>query len=275
MTELSYLAVIDFRGADALDFLHRQVSADLKRLHASEAGFAFLCRPNGRVVALLLVHLLGQGPRVLCHRDLADTVVAGLQKFVLRDDVEIRRRDDLRVYGTEQAQADAAVPLPGLGYLTRATAPGAGGNTDDWRRHELAAGVAWLDRASSEAFLPQSLGGEAIGALSFRKGCFPGQEIIARTRYLGQLKRLGLRAETDQPVTPETMDTVVLAGDAGQEAKADVVEWAPGPGGGSTLLLVARTAAPFAVTGLLWADRRYPATVQWLTVGARQASATT
>ena len=59
----------------------------------------------------------------------------------------------------------------------------------EWRRLEIAAGIAWLTDETRESFIPQMLNLDRLGALSFEKGCFPGQEIIARTRYLGRLKR--------------------------------------------------------------------------------------
>ena len=62
-------------------------------------------------------------------------------------------------------------------------------DAEAWRAGELLAGIAWLDAASTDSYIPQMLGFENIGAVSFSKGCYPGQEIVARARYLGKVKR--------------------------------------------------------------------------------------
>jgi folate-binding protein YgfZ len=120
------------------------------------------------------------------------------------------------------------------------------GPVSDWKAAELQQGVAWLDERTSERFIPQMLGFDRIGAVSFNKGCYPGQEIVARARYLGKVKRgplqLRLEAETDaakrSPAGLETGAVVALVtGD--DRLDATVVDHVRLPDGRALLFLVA------------------------------------
>jgi folate-binding protein YgfZ len=85
---------------------------------------------------------------------------------------------------------------------------------DGWKSRELRHGVAWLGGQTSERFIPQMLGFDQIGAVSFAKGCYPGQEIVARARYLGTVKRKPLRLlVATAPVIPAGAGIRVQAGD--------------------------------------------------------------
>jgi folate-binding protein YgfZ len=92
-----------------------------------------------------------------------------------------------------------------------------------WRRNEICAGVAWLERASSERFIPQMLGLDAIGAVSFNKGCYTGQEIVARAHYLGKVKRHPVLVQLDGGAHLRAGESCFVLGD-GKEAEAVIVE---------------------------------------------------
>lgn len=265
MKRISYLDVLRLRGTDTRRFLHNQLSADIQSLQSGEASFACLCHPKGRVIALLLVQITGDGALLGCASALSAAVTARLGMFVLRDDVHIDRPEDLAVLagpadssGSEPALANA---LPGLAY---ALAPPGSAEADAgaWKAAELERGVAWLNAATSEQFLPQMLGYEGIGALNFRKGCFPGQEIIARTRYLGKLKQRALVADTNEVVDLKPMTALELHGEE-QMAEAKLVDLAPIKGG-TRLLLVARTAEEFAAEQLRIGARDVTVAPRWL-----------
>ena len=128
--------------------------------------------------------------------------------FVMRSRVELGEDPSLAVVGDTGAVGPGAA-APGNRWVTPSGAaycvmpasglPADSGPASDWKAAELERGVAWLDERSSERFIPQMLGFDRIGAVSFSKGCYPGQEIIARARYLGKVKRgpLQLRLESD------------------------------------------------------------------------------
>lgn len=113
---------------------------------------------------------------------------------------------------------------------------------DEWRWSGIAAGVPWIGAATSDLFVPQMLNLDLIGAISFRKGCYPGQEIVARMQYLGRLKERLFAFDVDAlDVAPATRLYSATFG-AGQ-ACGTVVNAAPDPSRGSALLAVVQLAA--------------------------------
>lgn len=274
MTPLPYLTFIEFRGADAADFLHRQLSADILALNPGDSTFACLCQPKGRVIALLLLWRVDDGVRVVCATTLAEKVAAWLGRFVFRDDVEIEHRPGWTVLGGSAAEeGPACEPLPDLFYALsqdQAADPDAAA-ADAVRAGELMRGVAWLGEETSEAFLPQMLGAESAGALSYRKGCYPGQEIVARTHFLGRLKQRPLVAiMSEDPHLAPTERVIVRAGE--QEAEATVVDCAPNAVGQFVALLVVRTPDAFGAETLHTGDGATPVEGNWLPVSQGSAS---
>lgn len=253
MIPLGNLAVIELRGNDTRQFLQNQLSADIDAIAPGEGGFACCCNPAGRVLALLLVMPGEERTHLVVSADLAESTQTWLARFVLRADVQITARNDLFVATAGAADAPSAAfgpvePVNGLSYvllddpLPDIDTENKG--ADLWKAAELQNGVVWLDEASSAQFLPQMLGFEGIGALNFRKGCFPGQEIIARTRYLGKLKRrpLVLHAGLEQPLP--VMQKLSI-GTAGETVSGMLVDQAPDSAGGHWLFTVVRSAEEF------------------------------
>lgn len=244
---------MELNGKDAGQFLHNQVSADVMGLGADEATFACLCNPSGRVIGLMAVRVQEKSILALCATVLAPDIVTWLSRFILRDDVQIAMRQDLTVTGLfaeeENCEYLAELPLPGgLGYgIVKKQAADEGVVDEEeqaWKSNELANGTAWLDSHSSGKFLPQMLGFESIGALSFSKGCYPGQEVIARTRYLGRLKQHPLLVHSADMLEPGPMESVTLL--SGQhEVEAVVVDSVAVPASGTQLLLVVRMPGEF------------------------------
>jgi len=242
MTSLPYLKAFQVSGPDAGGFLHAQVSADILALVDGQAGFAAYCSPRGQVIALLLVCRQGTGWFVIAEASLAEAVAGRLQKYILRSKVKIEARPEVQVAGLladENSQAGVmsfkAGQLP-LRYALTSSVPAAPDALLRWRHEEIMAGISWLQNSTSERFLPQMLGLDAIGAVSFSKGCYPGQEIIARTRYLGKLKRLPalLRLEGNPPLHPGEPCTLISDGIQAEGVIVDAVC----PDGESTALRV-------------------------------------
>jgi hypothetical protein len=105
--------------------------------------------------------------------------------------------------------------------------------TADWRRTEVLAGVPRIVPGTYEQFVPQMLNFESVDGVSFRKGCYPGQEIVARSQYLGKLKRRMFVGHGDGPEPPPGSD--VTSADSGEPC-GQVVIAAPDPDGGFDLL---------------------------------------
>jgi folate-binding protein YgfZ len=221
--ELASLSVLRFSGADAIAFLQGQVSNDTRRLADGLPLLSAYSSAQGRVVAVL--HLLPHSSGVLAilPRELARTTLERLAKFVLRAKVKIEDLSDrYSVAGAHDVSALelASLPAAGAAYVERdgiAVARVAddaqsatprywvvrprendpavrGGASDDpadlaWRLADIRAGMPRVYAATSEQFVAQMLNLDLLDAISFTKGCYTGQEIIARTQHLGRIKR--------------------------------------------------------------------------------------
>jgi tRNA-modifying protein YgfZ len=217
--ELTSLSVLRFSGADAVAFLQGQVSSDTRRLADGSALLSAYSSAQGRVVAVL--HLLPHSSGVLAilPRELASTALERLRKFVLRAKVKIEDLSDrYSVAGAHDASAleRANLPVPeacmereGIAvarvakgaqsaapryWVVRPRENEARGASEDradlaWRLADIRAGLPQVYAATSEQFVAQMLNLDLLDAISFTKGCYTGQEIIARTQHLGRIKR--------------------------------------------------------------------------------------
>jgi folate-binding protein YgfZ len=172
-------------GADAFDFLQAQLSNDLRLLEQRAELLSAWCNPKGRVICIMRVRRSDAGYQMILPVDLAEAVLQRLTMFRFRSRVDL-----------EPAAASPA----DLGIR---------GSTDDWLLDNLRAGLPEVWQAQSEEFTPHMLNLDLIGAVSFDKGCYPGQEIVARTHYRGSSKRRTHRFESAAPVSAG--DKVVAA----------------------------------------------------------------
>ena len=204
MSPLYYLRLFSVSGVDAGDFLHGQLSADIVSLKPGDATLAAYCSPRGQVIATVLVQRRETDWLLALERGLSDETVQRMSRFVLRARVKFSALEGVWLAGSI---TDATGPGSGqglwlgevgLGYTLTSQFPAdAGSEALAWKQLELRHGLCWLSAETSERFLPQMLGLEDIGALSFSKGCYPGQEIIARARYLGKVKRTSALLELE------------------------------------------------------------------------------
>jgi len=216
---LPHMGVLRFAGPDAIGFLQGQVSNDTQRLAAGEPLLAAYSSAQGRVIAVL--HLLphSSGVIALLPRDVLGATCERLRKFVLRAKVKIEDVSDrLTVIGVRDAAALAAAGLEPPGarkYLERdglgvarvgpaapqsrrfwviaaaslPLTPADPSIESAWRLADIREGLPTVYAATSEAFVAQMLNLDLIDGISFSKGCYTGQEIIARTQHLGRIKR--------------------------------------------------------------------------------------
>ena len=204
MDPLHYLRLFSASGVDAGDFLHGQLSADVVSLKTGEATMAAYCTPRGQVIAPFLVQRRESDWLLALDSSLATQTIQRMSRFILRAKVKFAALETSGVAGTtgdgEHVGNSQVLWLEalGLGYaITSQPAREATADTLSWKQTELRRGLCWLQHETSERFLPQMLGLEDIGALSFSKGCYPGQEIIARSRYLGRVKRRPVLVELE------------------------------------------------------------------------------
>ena len=204
-----------FTGPDALSFLQGQVSNDTRRLAENRSLLAAFSSPQGRVLAIM--HLLPHSSGVIAvlPRELVLPTLEGLRKFVLRAKVKIEDAAEFlsvagvhgahRLQSTDYVEKDdigvAAVNRdPGrywvIGAAEKLAEHGLGGDSfnveqveHDWRLADIRAGLPQIYLATRESFVAQMLNLDLLDGISFSKGCYTGQEIIARTQHLGRIKR--------------------------------------------------------------------------------------
>lgn len=234
VTTLDALGAIHVAGRDAIPFLQGQLTADVTHLAAAGAArLAAYNTPQGRVIALLRLVPYADGVLALLPRALAQPVVDRLRRYVLRSKVVLRVADELAFAGLP-ARADAvaagpAKPLPEGAVLVRflgrdvlaaprdalAAALAADGRAtlapESWRAAGIAAGDPEVEPPATEEWVAQMLNLDLLDAISFTKGCYTGQEIVARTQHLGRIKRRTFRYRTRGGL-PTPKDALLLDG---------------------------------------------------------------
>jgi len=254
MINLSYLSCMRLSGVDAGSFLHNQVSADVLALTSSNSTFACYCEPKGRVLALMLIQKVKEDYYVVMSSSLITAVAERLKIYVMRSKVTIEVLGEHWVAGimannaSELALTSApSIRLPsGSHWLVVSPLQSA---TDEdittlekWKMSELRLGITWLSPETSGQFLPQMLGFEELGAVNYRKGCYPGQEIVARTHYLGKVKRHPRLLICKLKNNPQTMDKIKLFSHE-QTDEAIIADCGSGDGGRFCILVVTRLEA--------------------------------
>lgn len=215
--DLPHLSVLQAEGPDAVSFLHNQLTHDFALLRPGEARLCGYCSPKGRLLASF-VGFKRSTERVLliCSSDLAAATLKRLSMFVLRSKVrltDVTAPCPVRgLVGPALAQwagtadlpawqhrplggGDLITLYPALGqpralWLGDAPAPALPAlPLDDWRGLEVLSGIAQVQAATADAFVPQMLNYESVDGVSFKKGCYPGQEVVARSQFRGAIKR--------------------------------------------------------------------------------------
>jgi len=268
MIALSYLSAIRFSELDAGNFLHNQLSADVLGLSDGESTFACYCEPKGRVLALMLVCRVEQDYFVLMSRLLAPIVIQRLKIYVMRSKVKIEEMSELSVLVPEQNDTrqllqdkPVVIPIPASNQSFSLSTESTSAYTNEplqnaWKQSELRMGVTWLCPETSGQFLPQMLGFDQLGAVNFRKGCYPGQEIVARTHYLGKVKRHPRLLETREEICPVLMEQVRVLGD-GQSHQAIIVDTGHGEDGSVSLMVVTRMQPELKADSIEYLDQTF------------------
>ncbi|MDR2838375.1 MAG: folate-binding protein [Azonexus sp.] len=267
---LTHLALIEAVGEDARSFLHNQLTSDVNRLPENQAQHAAWCTAKGRMQASFLLWGEDGGYRLALAADLLEPTLKRLPMFILRAKVKLTAENAQVLIGLAGPSADAAlaaaglpVPAAALGIARahgstviqldagrfmiaapEAAAPGLWANlasatrpagTPVWRWLDVKAAFPLVTLATKEAFVPQMADFEKIGGVSFNKGCYPGQEIVARTQYLGKVKRHLYRLASSQPLAA---GDPLFSPDNPDQSCGQVMTAAPAPDGGFAALAV-------------------------------------
>lgn len=281
MTDLSHLGVIRASGEDAAAFLQGQLTNDIRQVDADHSQISGYCNPQGRLLAIFQIFLYGDDYFLLLPSSLIKETLERLKKYVLISKVELRDvSDDWVRVGVYGKQAETRLqPLTGelpdrqrsavingdLCFLHIAAAqlpryivfgPAAAMQTlwakldvhaapvgaHNWGWHDIQAGLPAIYPETIGSFIPQMVNLDAFDAINFKKGCYTGQEIIARLHYRGRLKRRMYLAH----ITTKSTDTPPQPGDILYHEEIDpesqaighIVRCQPAPEDGISLLAV-------------------------------------
>lgn len=220
LCELPHLSVLQAEGPDAVSFLHNQLTHDFALLGAGQARLCGYCSPKGRMLASFIgFKRSAEQVWLVCSRDLAAATLKRLSMFVLRAKVRLSEvTPQVSVRGLAgpalvQWLGSSAMPpwehrehagghlitlYPALGHpralwlADDAASPSMPALAlNDWLGLEVLSGIAQVQAATSDAFVPQMLNYESVDGVSFKKGCYPGQEVVARSQFRGAIKRRG------------------------------------------------------------------------------------
>jgi folate-binding protein YgfZ len=200
---LTRYGLLSVTGEQAREFLHAQLTNDIAGLPAGRAALAGWCSAKGRLLASFVVIPVEGGFLLQLSRDLAPAIAKRLTMFVLRSKVKIEDMSARPQHGAwGEMPGASSVPLAvsetadtvvvGMGagrYLVIGEISGTEVPEERWTLAEIRAGRPLITSATQDLFVPQMVNYDTLGAVNFQKGCYPGQEIVARAQYRGQVKR--------------------------------------------------------------------------------------
>jgi len=220
---LAHFSILKVTGTDAASFLQGQLTCNMNELSNNNSFFAAFCNAKGQTICTLLILKNNRDFLIVLPNDLVKKVTQKLQMYIMRSDVQIiNRTNDLCITGlntetpstlsalpessfavSHDKQIFIRLPLHSNRYLVLSEPQDMISLCSDlihkfdfnfchsnvWVDQDISAGIPWLSEASSEKYIPQMLNIDKLGGISFTKGCYTGQEIIARTHYLGKSKR--------------------------------------------------------------------------------------
>jgi len=266
---LDHLGALRFSGEDAANFLQGQLSCDVDSVSLRSASYGAYCTPKGRMLANFLLWREEEGFLMALSRDIVSAVQRQISKYVLRSKVKIADASGSIVLagaagarasgifsamlGELPAKAHEVRSVPGIGTAVRlndgrlflALAAPLESRVDladarIWRWLDIRAGLPLVTTATQDQFVPQMANLELIGGVSFAKGCYTGQEVVARAHHLGKVKRRMFLANVPVSALP---GDALYSEDLGDQASGMVVNAEASPEGGHDLLAVVQAAS--------------------------------
>jgi tRNA-modifying protein YgfZ len=271
LADLSHNALLGVTGDDAAEFLQGQLTNDVQALQEDMAQWSGWCSPKGRLLATFLLVRRAEGFLLMLPEEIAPSIARRLAMFVLRSRVKIadasaqwvrlgfagksaavrvarhwgHTPDPMRAVEKDGALCIAldagrfvvlVAPEAAPQLWERLALDATPAGSDAWGGSLIHAGIAQVGAATQEMFVPQMVNFEQVGGVSFRKGCYPGQEIVARTQYRGILKRrmaLGFVEGSARPLPGQAVYSAAF----GEQAAGMLVNVALAPGGFDVLVV--------------------------------------
>jgi folate-binding protein YgfZ len=279
VAKLEHLGIIRVTGADATSFLQGQLTNDVALLPMNESRLAAFCSAKGRMQASFTIY---KRPAIdatqttpdiymVCSRDILAATLKRLSMFVMRAKAKLTDvTDEYNIFGltgntinliaTEAINTPATVIFyastvialhPALGQ-TRAlcitpvgdTAPaGEILSAELWNLGEVHAGIATITAPIVEAFVPQMLNYESVGGVNFKKGCYPGQEVVARSQFRGTLKRRAYVVQIDATNSQPFVSQEIFHESDAEQPCGMVAQVAANPNGVYSAIVSMQTSA--------------------------------
>lgn len=269
---LSDHGLIRIGGEDAREFLQGQLTNDINLVDESTGQISALCNPKGRMYASLNIFQRDQEIYLQLPAERVPAILQRLRMFVLRSRVTLEdatdelvaiglsgncifklldqvpekamqhlRQDELNVMRMpgELPRVQLIGPVDGVVSCWQKLVPGATlVNREFWTLQNIRAGLPTVYDNTAEAFIPQTLNLQLLNCISFTKGCYTGQEVIARMKYLGQLKRRMYLAHFDTDQQPAPGDRLYSASSKSGQGAGQIVDVCPDPAGGFLALVM-------------------------------------
>lgn len=269
--DLSHLGLLEISGEDALTFLQGQVTNDVKLLNGSNAHYTGYCNPKGRLLALFFAFSHHQKLHLQLNQKLLEPITKRLKMYVMRSKVTINNISDtvvkIGLNGVDVpvllAPFFTQIPVQAFESFSteNATLIRLAGNKPRfevicdtvqakviwqtlktkckpvgkacWEWLEIQAGIPDIYVQTQEEFVPQMVNLDLLNAINFKKGCYTGQEIVARTHYLGKVKRRTHLSHLNTSLPPQAGNDVI---NENNEVVGKIVRSAPAPNGGYDVL---------------------------------------
>ena len=276
---LSHHGLITAQGEEARDFLQNQFSNDMRLVSDSSSQISAYCTPKGRMLATFRIFQRGETFYLRLPHSILEPTLKRLRMFILRSKVTLEDVSDelisIGFAGPEAQQRLGEIlekvpgepntlaenngllvirlpdplprfeiygePDPVIGLWRRLARQASPVGADCWSWLDIQAGIPEVLPETVEAFVPQMVNLGALDGISYKKGCYPGQEVVARMHYLGKLKRRMYRAHVDTNTIPSPGDNLYSPTETDQSV-GKVVEAQPNPNGGVDLLAVIQIA---------------------------------
>lgn len=284
---LSDHGLIRVSGEDARDFLQGQLTNDINLVDESTGQLSALCNPKGRMFASLGIFQRDEDIYLQLPLERLDAILRRLRMFVLRSRVVLEdATDELVAIGLsgdcihelpgqvpeqamQQVKLDdlSVLRMPGelprvqligpvdsiMAFWKQLTPAATVVNQDFWALQNIREGLPNVYNSTAEAFIPQTLNLHLLNAVNFKKGCYTGQEIIARMKYLGQLKRRMYLAHFDTEAQPAPGDKLYSGSSKSGQGAGQIVDVRPDPAGGYAALVMIQISTAEA-NDLQWLD---------------------
>lgn len=279
ISELHQYRLVRFSGEDTQQFLSNLLSSDVRKLQPGECQYSTFSTPKGRMLASLIIVRTPVDYLALMPAEIADAMQRKLSMYILRSKVKasaqsteeillgIAGPDALQIlnddFGASTTGAMQAVVLGDslminldqqcwiilassakaaeiFDSLRKRSFVAVGRDAWDWRW--IQRGFAWVYSETQEQYVAQMANMECIGAVSFTKGCYPGQEIVARTQYLGKLKRRMSLVHIDADIASAKRGTPLYSSELPGQAIGMIADAATAPDGGVDALAVVQSS---------------------------------